>query len=41
MCNKFRCSAFGKGTQPFYTIKRNEIQTLADEVKYSSLTITI
>ena len=36
MCNKFWCSVSGKGTQPFDTIKRNEIQKLADEVKYIS-----
>ena len=34
MRDKFWCSAFGKGTQPFDFIKRNEIQKFPNEVKY-------
>ena len=33
MSNKFWCSVFDKGTQPFDFIKRNEIQKIADEVR--------
>ena len=33
MCNKFWCSVFDKGTQPFDFIKRNEIHKTADEVR--------